>query len=154
VSFRRIIFPKKIYNRMNIFRKPCHLLTIFLPKRNDWFKPGTVELTCHSSIKWTILRMWDQMKTTFSIYKGSLPYGKFKCSNQATVENSHFTLTIGEHSSKCETRLELIVPYSLPYIGSLKIGDQRKICYIRVILKVRRSGGENGQFRHNRASNA
>ncbi len=28
------------------------------------------------------------------------------------------------------------------------------IAYIRVILKVRRSGGENGQFLHNSASNA
>jgi len=27
-------------------------------------------------------------------------------------------------------------------------------CHNRVILKVRRSGGENGQFRHNRASNS
>jgi hypothetical protein len=129
VSFRRNIFPNFFYNRMNIFRKLCHLLTIFLPKRNDWFKPGTVELTCHSSIKWTILRMWDQMKTTFSIYKGSLPYGKFKCSNQATVENSHFTLTIGEHSSKCETRLELIVPYSLPYRVPQNWGPKKNLLH-------------------------
>jgi hypothetical protein len=28
------------------------------------------------------------------------------------------------------------------------------IAYIRVICKVRRLGGEKGQFRHNRASNA
>ncbi len=47
--FQANFFYKKIYNRMNIFRKLCYLLTIFSPKRTDWFKPGTVELTCHSN---------------------------------------------------------------------------------------------------------
>jgi len=60
--------------------------------------------------------------------------------------NSHFTLTIGEHSSKCETRLELIVPYSLSLIGSLKIGDQRKIVTLEFSLKSGDQGARAASF--------
>jgi hypothetical protein len=52
-----------------------------------------------------------------------------------------------------ETRILTVLRH--PSLSSdFECGDYEVLVVIKVICKVRRLGGENGQFRHNMASNA
>jgi len=67
-----------------------------------------------------------------------------------------FEFLITEHDKQIKNKRPTYLKVKVGYLFELFTNEEiakQNMLHIRVILKVRPSGGENGQFRHNRASN-